>query len=121
MRVTVDQITFDEFKEAAAAVRDAQTKKQQQQARRSPGTFLWAIGIAVVIFFATLFGLPMPNDPLADRRPPMYMLLAFMLPIGCLLVLALVGAAAQRASSRTDMLRKLLLSLIPVVLIVPVL
>ena len=121
MRVTVEHITFDEFKEAAAAVRDAQVKKQQQQARRSPATFIWAIGLATVIFLTMLIGIPMPDDPLADRRPPLYLLLTFMLPLACVLVLAMVTVAVQRSASAKGMLARLLLSLIPVVLIVPVL
>lgn len=120
MRVTVDQLTFDDFKEAAAAVRDAQVRKQQKKARRSPATFLWAMAIGVVVFSTMTFGV-LPTDPFAHQRPPQYLLICFALPLACLLVLVLVAAAAQRSSSAASMLGKLMISLIPLAAAIPIL
>jgi hypothetical protein len=120
MRVTVDQLTFDDFKEAAAAVRDAQVRKQQKQARRSPATFLWMMAVAVVVFWTMTFSV-LPIDPFAHQRPPQYLLISFILPLACLLMLVLVAVAAQRSSSAANMLGKLMISLIPLAVIIPVL
>ena len=50
MRVTVDQITFEEFKEATVAVRRVFHAKQKRIQRRSPATYIVAIVIGLVSY-----------------------------------------------------------------------
>ena len=53
MRVTIDQITFEEFKEATVAVRRLFHAKQKRIQRMSPATYASALVIGSIAYAVT--------------------------------------------------------------------
>jgi hypothetical protein len=116
MRVTVDRITFDEFKEATVAVRRIFHAKQKRIQRRSPATYIVSILIGLFAY-AAMSGWWPGLDRMPDIRPPVFGLALFGLPLVGVILFGGIVLAAQQARTLRSFVWRALLPLIPTAMI----
>jgi hypothetical protein len=111
MRVTVEQLTFEDFAEAAAAVRGVAIDRQRRQARRSGA--LVVVGLAFGALILGVTSIAGRIDPTPDLRPAPYPMINIGLPLFSLLAFAGVITAAQQAGSRGQFVKRSLVIALP--------
>jgi hypothetical protein len=112
MRVTVDRITFEEFKEATVAVRRIFHAKQKRIQRRSPATYIVSILIGLLAYAAMSPWWP-SLDRMSEIRPAVFSLTLFAFPLVGVILFGGIVLAAQQARTLRSLVWRSFLPIIP--------